>query len=101
MKVRFKRPKTKGHLEELEVRGLWKAIALTKQIAESKEKISIETILEIHKTIFENAFPEAWDDGNPMVGEEKEKCASLKEGEIYYVMCMDSWVNNATFNLYP
>jgi len=58
MKVRFKRPKTKGHLEELEVRGLWKAIALTKQIAESKEKISIETILEIHKTIFENAFPE-------------------------------------------
>jgi len=50
---------------------------------------------------FEDVFPEAWDDGNPMVGEEKEKCASLKEGEIYYVMCMDSWVNNATFNLYP
>ncbi len=55
---KFKRPREKQKLEQLEAEGLWKAIALSKKIAESKEKITLEVILKIHKVIFQFAFPE-------------------------------------------
>lgn len=40
------------------MRGLWKAIALAKRLGESGNRITIEVILKVHRTIFENAFPE-------------------------------------------
>jgi len=52
-----KRPKTRTELEDLEAQGLWRAIALGKNIGEGNEKITLEVILRIHKTIFEDAIP--------------------------------------------
>ncbi|MCR4280872.1 MAG: Fic family protein [Candidatus Kaiserbacteria bacterium] len=57
-KKRFVRPRTKKELENLEVRGLWKAIAQSRELAESGTRITIEVILELHRAIFENAIPE-------------------------------------------
>ena len=53
------------------------------------------------KYSFEDIFPDGWEDANSMINNDKENCASLKEGEIYYIMCMDSWINNATFSIHP
>ena len=38
MGKKFQRPRHKGELDDREVAGLWKAIALTRQIGESKDK---------------------------------------------------------------
>jgi len=56
---KFKRPRNKQELESLEVGGLWKGIILSKKIAESGEKITLDAILRIHRVIFEFAIPEA------------------------------------------
>jgi hypothetical protein len=48
MERKFKRPRNKEELEQLEAEGFWKAINLSKKIAESKEKITLEVILRIH-----------------------------------------------------
>lgn len=58
MERKFKRPKTKEELEQLEVEGLWKAIALSREIGEKDEKITLEVILRIHRVIFEFAYPD-------------------------------------------
>ncbi|MHB9010626.1 MAG: Fic family protein [Ignavibacteriaceae bacterium] len=58
MKGYAKRPTTKEELEIREAKGLWRALALSKKIAESKEKITLDVIREIHKTIFGEAVPE-------------------------------------------
>ncbi|MBS3149870.1 hypothetical protein J4455_04235 [Candidatus Woesearchaeota archaeon] len=52
------------------------------------------------KYSFEDVFPDGWNDANSMINSNRENCASLKEGETYYLMCMDSWINNATFNIH-
>ncbi len=52
-------PKNKTEVEDREAAGLWKAIALSKKIGESGEKITLDTILKIHKTMLGAAFPEA------------------------------------------
>ncbi len=54
----FKRPRNEEELKQLEASGLWKAQALAKDIGESKEKITLEVILRIHKIFLENAYPE-------------------------------------------
>jgi len=54
----FKRPRNEEELKQLEASGLWKAQALAKNIAEGKEKITLNVILRIHKIFFENARPE-------------------------------------------
>jgi Fic family protein len=54
----FKRPKNEEELQGLEAAGLWKAQAIAKDIGESKEKITLEVILHIHKVFLENAYPE-------------------------------------------
>jgi len=54
----FQRPRNKNELDEREVAGLWKAIALAKKIGESDEHVTLETILRIHKTIFKSVMPE-------------------------------------------
>lgn len=58
MSRRFQRPRTKAQLEDLEVRGFWKAISLSRRIGESKQKITLAVILGIHKEMFKDVFPE-------------------------------------------
>lgn len=53
----FRLPKTEEELEDREVEGLWRAIALAKKIGESRDRITIAALLDIHKTIFEHAAP--------------------------------------------
>ncbi|HUC02035.1 MAG TPA: Fic family protein [Candidatus Paceibacterota bacterium] len=52
------RPKTEAELKEREAAGLWQAQALTKQIAESSQKITIDIILRIHTIFFQKVRPE-------------------------------------------
>lgn len=59
MQRRFQRPKDRTEVEHRETAGLWKAIALAKEIGESKERITLDTILRIHKTLMFEALPEA------------------------------------------
>lgn len=54
----FRRPRNKSDLDDREVAGLWKAIALAHEIGESNEHITLGTILRIHKTIFGAVSPE-------------------------------------------
>ena len=54
----FQRPKDKSELDDREVGGLWKAIALAHEIGESNERVTLDTILRIHKSIFETVAPE-------------------------------------------
>jgi fido (protein-threonine AMPylation protein) len=54
----FQRPKDKGELDDREVAGLWKAIALAKEIGESDERITLDSILRIHKEMFGAVAPE-------------------------------------------
>lgn len=58
MEKTFKRSKTEEELKEREAAGLWNAQALTRVIAESDEKITLEVILRIHKKFFEAVRPE-------------------------------------------
>jgi fido (protein-threonine AMPylation protein) len=55
---KFKRPREKQELEQLEAEGLWKGIILSKKIGESNEKITLEVILRIHRVIFQYVQPE-------------------------------------------
>ncbi|MBS3146858.1 hypothetical protein J4471_04135, partial [Candidatus Woesearchaeota archaeon] len=50
---------------------------------------------------FDDIFPDGWEIGNQMVNSQEAHCSQLKEGEVYYIMCMDSWINNATFSIFP
>ena len=50
---------------------------------------------------FDDIFPDGWEIGNQMVNSQEAHCSQLKEGEVYYIMCMDSWINNATFSVFP
>ena len=50
-------PKDKVEVEDREAAGLWKAIAMSKKIGEGAEKITLDTILSIHKTILCSALP--------------------------------------------
>ncbi|MHB9010631.1 MAG: Fic family protein [Ignavibacteriaceae bacterium] len=57
-KGRTKRPTTKEELDARELKGLWRALAFSKRIAESKEKITLKVICDIHRMIFEDVVPE-------------------------------------------
>lgn len=57
-KERFKRPKDEQELIEREAAGFWRAQALSKHIAESEERITIDSILRIHREFFKDAVPE-------------------------------------------
>jgi len=50
----FRWPKDEDELKEREAAGLWQAQARAKEIGESKEKITLATILRIHKVFFED-----------------------------------------------
>ena len=54
----FRLPRGEDELKEREAAGLWQAQALAKEIGESDEKITLAIILRIHKTFFENVFPD-------------------------------------------
>jgi fido (protein-threonine AMPylation protein) len=54
----FERPEDKSILEDREAAGLWKAIALSKEIGESERPIDLGVILELHKKMFGDAMPE-------------------------------------------
>lgn len=54
----FRRPRNNIELEDLEAIGLWKAIAVAKEIGESDEKITLEKILHLHGVLLKSANPE-------------------------------------------
>ncbi len=54
----FRRPKDKGELDDREVAGLWKAIALAHEVGEGGQRITLDSILRIHKMMFEAVTPE-------------------------------------------
>ena len=54
----FRWPKDEQEKKEREAAGLWQAQVLAKEIGESKEKITLEAILRIHKVFFEHADPD-------------------------------------------
>lgn len=58
MAKNFQRPRDKDELDDREVAGLWKAIALVHEIGESDEHITLDTILRVHKMIFVTVAPE-------------------------------------------
>lgn len=58
MAKNFRRPKSKDELDDREVAGLWKAISLVKEIGESDERITLNTVLRVHRVIFEAVMPE-------------------------------------------
>ena len=58
MQKGFKRPKSKTELDEREAAGFWKAIALANEIGLGDEKISLDVILRIHKTMLGFSQPE-------------------------------------------
>lgn len=57
MAKKSRRPKNREELDNKESRGLWQAQALSKEIAESSEKITLEVILRLHRIFFEEANP--------------------------------------------
>jgi hypothetical protein len=59
MPLSFRRPRNRTELEIQEARGLWKAIALARQIGESTERITLETILRIHGVMLSVSHPAA------------------------------------------
>jgi Fic family protein len=54
----FRWPKDENELREREAGGLWLAQAIAKEIGESDERITLEAILRIHKTFFEDVNPD-------------------------------------------
>jgi len=54
----FQRPEDKKTLEDREAAGLWKAIALSKEIGESSRPLDLTVILELHGKMFAEAMPE-------------------------------------------
>jgi hypothetical protein len=58
MDRRSRRPRTRTDLEDREAAGLWKAIALANKVGDESGKITLETILDIHKVMFEVAYPD-------------------------------------------
>lgn len=54
----FRRPRTGPDLDRLEAAGFWQAIKLARRIGERSEKITLQSILDIHKRLMEHAFPE-------------------------------------------
>jgi len=57
-KETFKPPRTDSELKQREAEGLWRAQIVSKEIAESGERITIETIKRIHEEFFKNVRPE-------------------------------------------
>ncbi|MEK7195937.1 MAG: Fic family protein [Patescibacteria group bacterium] len=58
MAKKFSRPKTKRELDDKEVAGLWRAIGLVKSIADSRQKITLNTIRSIHAEILKDSEPQ-------------------------------------------
>ncbi len=58
MERRSKRPKTPTELEDREAAGLWRAIALVNAIGEKREKITLATILNVHRVMLDTARPD-------------------------------------------
>lgn len=58
MAKKFSRARTKEDVETRELTGLWKAISVVRDIGESREKITLDVIQRIHKTIFHASSPE-------------------------------------------
>lgn len=57
-KIRFKRPSDEEELAQREANGLWRAQALANEIADSGERITIDTILRVHREFFKEANPD-------------------------------------------
>jgi fido (protein-threonine AMPylation protein) len=58
MEKSFRRPRINEELRQREAAGLWRAQAIAKEIGESKEKITLEVILRIHRVFFGHVNPD-------------------------------------------
>jgi fido (protein-threonine AMPylation protein) len=58
MHKEFERPEDKHMLDDREAAGLWKAIALSKEMGEDTRALDLEAVLDLHKKIFIEAMPE-------------------------------------------
>ena len=58
MPKEFSRPEDHSMLEDREAAGLWRAIALSKEIGETTRTIDLSVILELHGKMFAEAMPE-------------------------------------------
>ena len=54
----FRRQRSEAELNTLEANGFWRAIKLARRIGEQREKITLQAILDIHKELMGDAFPE-------------------------------------------
>lgn len=59
MHKEFERPADQISLEDREAKGLWKAIALSKEIAEGSRPLDLSVLLDIHRVILAEAQPDA------------------------------------------
>jgi fido (protein-threonine AMPylation protein) len=87
----FRRPRNKVALEDLEAAGFWRAIALANKIGRDATKITIDTILAIHREIFQLAIPEIAgrfrENGEDIV---KLKCIEPPPGGLSKSACTSS-----------
>jgi len=58
MHKEFERPEDKNMLDDREAAGLWKAIALSKEIGEDTRVLDLGVVLDLHLKIFIEAMPE-------------------------------------------
>ena len=89
---RFRRPRTGVELEDREAAGFWKAIALVNKIGEGQQKITLEIVLSIHKTIFEFARPDiAGRFRKPGEDIKKLKCVEPPPGRVVHERVYKFW----------
>lgn len=94
MSHKFRRPKNKEELEDLEARGFWKAQSEARQIAEdTHQKISLDAILRIHKIFFQDAYPEIA--GRFRVSEDVKKLNHIEPppGRMVKEMMYTFWID--------
>jgi len=91
MDQRFKRPRTETELEDREAAGFWKAIALANQIGEGRDKITLQTILGIHKTMFELVHPEIAGRFRKSEDIKKLKCVEPPPGRVVEERMYQFW----------
>lgn len=58
MAQRSRLPRNRREFEDREAKGLWNAIALANKIGESNERITLDTLIRIHRTMLGLAYPD-------------------------------------------
>jgi len=89
----FTRPRTRPELDASEAAGFWRAIKLARKIGEGSNKITLQTILDIHKALMQPAFPEIAGrfrkDGEDV---KKLKCVEPPPGRLVNQRIYEFWI---------